>query len=88
MEMFERDVQEPFDHFQMGHTSEEDFLAAGRPWPRYATDYKPLVDFAISKDWPIIASNVPRALASDVAKGGLDALQGQATDEQRWFAAR
>src|SRR5262245_54385579 len=34
MEMFERDVQEPFDHFQMGHTSEEDFLAAARPWPR------------------------------------------------------
>jgi len=86
MEMFERDVQEPFDHFQMGHTSEEDFLAAARPWPRYATDYKPLVDFAISKNWSVIASNVPRSFASDVAKGGLDVLQSKPADQQTWFA--
>jgi uncharacterized iron-regulated protein len=86
MEMFERDVQEPFDHFQMGHTSEEDFLAGARPWPQYATDYKPLVDFAISKNWPVIASNVPRSFASDVAKGGLDVLQSKSADEQKWFA--
>jgi len=86
MEMFERDVQEPFDHFQMGHTSEEDFLAAARPWPRYATDYKPLVDFAISKNWSVIASNVPRNFASDVAKGGLDVLQSKPADQQTWFA--
>jgi uncharacterized iron-regulated protein len=86
MEMFERDVQEPFDHFQMGHTSEEDFLATARPWPRYATDYKPLVDFAISKNWSVIASNVPRSFASDVAKGGLDVLQSRPADQQAWFA--
>jgi uncharacterized iron-regulated protein len=86
MEMFERDVQEPFDHFQMGHTNEEDFLAAARPWPRYATDYKPLVDFAISKNWPVIASNVPRSFASEIAKSGLDVLQSKSADEQKWFA--
>src|SRR5262249_3005580 len=86
MEMFERHVQEPFDHFQMGHTSEDDFLAAARPWPRYATDYKPLVDFAIAKNWPVIASNAPRSFASEVAKGGLDVLQAKSADEQRWFA--
>ncbi len=86
MEMFERDVQEPFDHFQMGHTSEEEFLAAARPWPRYATDYKPLVDFAISKNWPVIASDVPRSFASEVAKNGLDVLQSKSADEQKWFA--
>jgi hypothetical protein len=70
----------------MGHTSEEDFLAAARPWPRYATDYKPLVDFAISKNWSVIASNVPRSFASDVAKGGLDVLQSKPADQQTWFA--
>ena len=86
MEMFERDVQEPFDHFQMGHTSEQEFLAIGRPWPRYATDYKPLVDLAIEKNWPVIASNVPRSLASEVAKSGLDVLQAKSADEQKWFA--
>ena len=43
MEMFERDVQESLDHFGMGHLPEADFLKASRPWPRYATDYKPLI---------------------------------------------
>jgi uncharacterized iron-regulated protein len=86
LEMFERDVQEPLDHFSMGHTSEEDFLAASRPWSNYATDYKPLVDFAISKDWPVIASNVPRRFASEVAKTGIDVLKTKSPDEQKWFA--
>lgn len=86
MEMFERDVQEPLDHFSMGHTSEEDFLAASRPWPNYATDYKPLVDFAISKDWPVIASNVPRRFASEVARNGVDVLKTKSADDQKLFA--
>jgi uncharacterized iron-regulated protein len=86
MEMFERDVQEPLDHFLMGHTGEEEFLKVGRPWPRYATDYKPLVDFAIAKNWPVVASNVPRSLASEVSKGGLDVLASKSAEEHQWFA--
>ncbi len=86
LEMFERDVQEPLDHFSMGHTSEEDFLAASRPWPNYATDYKPLVDFAISKNWPVIASNVPRRFASEVNRNGVDILKSKSPDEQKLFA--
>jgi len=86
MEMFERDVQEPLDHFQMGHVSEEEFLKASRPWPRYATDYKPLVDFAVARNWPVVAANVPRPLAAEVAKGGLDALGLKSGDERRLFA--
>src|SRR5262245_56144406 len=64
-EMFERDVQEPLDHFGMGHIAEQEFLKVSRPWPRYATDYKPLVDFAAAHDLPIVASNVPRPIASE-----------------------
>ena len=45
LEMFERDTQEPLEHFLMDHVSEEDFLKVARPWPRYATDYKPLVEY-------------------------------------------
>jgi uncharacterized iron-regulated protein len=26
---------EPLEHFIMGHSTEEEFLAAARPWPRY-----------------------------------------------------
>jgi uncharacterized iron-regulated protein len=86
LEMFERDVQEPLDHFLMGHMEEPEFLKAARPWPRYATDYKPLVDFAVTKDWPVIAANVPRAIASEVSKGGLDVLRTKDEASRALFA--
>lgn len=86
LEMFERDVQEPLDHFQMGHMDEGEFLRSSRPWPNYAKDYKPLVEFARTKEWPVIAANVPRSFASDVSKSGLDALKAKAGDEVHWFA--
>jgi uncharacterized iron-regulated protein len=85
-EMFERDVQEPFDHFQMGHMDEPEFLKSSRPWPNYATDYKPLVDFALKREWPLFASSVPRALAAEVSSRGLDVLAAKSGDALRWFA--
>jgi uncharacterized iron-regulated protein len=87
LEMFERDVQEPLEHFLMGHMDEAEFLKASRPWPRYATDYKPLVDFAMSKEWPVVAANVPRPIASEVAKGGPDLLKSKSEPDRRLFAA-
>jgi len=87
LEMFERDAQEPLEHFLMGHMAEDEFLKVSRPWPRYATDYKPLVDFAVSKDWPVVAANVPRSIASEVAKGGLEVLQQKSADDRKLFAA-
>src|SRR5688572_8828637 len=38
LEMFERDVQAGLDAYLAGRTPEPEFLAAARPWPRYATD--------------------------------------------------
>lgn len=87
LEMFERDVQEPLDHFAMGHVGEAEFLGASRPWPRYATDYKPLVDFAIAHDWPIVAANVPRAIAAEVAKSGPDVLSSKPETDRKLFAS-
>ncbi len=75
LEMFERDVQGLVSDYGAGSTAEEAFLKGSRPWPRYATDYRPLVEFAKGKGWPIVASNVPRRLASTVSKGGLVALK-------------
>jgi uncharacterized iron-regulated protein len=70
----------------MGHTQEAEFLQTSRPWPNYAKDYRPLVEFARGKDWPLIASNVPRSVASDVSKGGLDTLKAKSGDDVKWFA--
>ena len=86
LEMFERDVQEPLAHFLMGHVEEADFLREARPWLRYATDYKPLVDFAMSKNWPIVASNVPRSIAAEVSAGGLDVLKAKSEADRAMFA--
>jgi uncharacterized iron-regulated protein len=86
LEMFERDVQEPLAHFLMGHIEEADFLRDARPWPQYATDYKPLVDLAVAKNWPVVAANVPRSIAADVSQSGLDALKGKSEAERAWFA--
>lgn len=68
MEMFEADNQDRLDKFLAGYLSEEDFLATSRPWPRYKTDYAPLVNFAKEQKMPVLAANVPRFLAAHVAK--------------------
>ncbi len=87
LEMFERDVQAKLEEFQAGYLSEAGFLRISRPWPRYATDYKPLVDFAIERGWPVLAANVPRPIASEIAKTGVSVLDGKPAAERAWFAA-
>ncbi len=74
-------------HFSMGHLDEAEFLKTSRPWPKYQTDYKPMVDFAVSKDLPVIAANVPRPFASEVSKTGFAALSTKTDAEKKWFAA-
>ncbi len=74
LEMFERDVQPALDAYLAGRISEGEFLATSRPWPNYASDYRPLVEMAKARGWPVIASNVPRPLASAVGRQGLAML--------------
>lgn len=87
LEMFERDIQKSLDDFQAGYLSEAGFLRISRPWPRYGTDYKPLVDFAVERQWPVLAANVPRPIASEIAKAGVGVLDGKPVAEKAWFAA-
>jgi uncharacterized iron-regulated protein len=74
LEMFERDVQGSVDTYVAGSSAEDEFLKQSRPWPRYATDYRPLVEFARTRRWPVVAANVPRRIAADVAKTGKPAV--------------
>jgi uncharacterized iron-regulated protein len=87
MEMFERDVQPSLDSYLAGRTSEADFLAASRPWPRYATDYRPLVEIARELKWPVVASDVPRRLASLVSHRGLAPILDSISATDRAYAA-
>jgi uncharacterized iron-regulated protein len=86
LEMFERDAQAGLDTYLAGTIAEEEFLKASRPWPRYATDYRSLVELAKGQGWPVIASNVPRRYASSVAKTGLSALDGLPSVERALIA--
>lgn len=74
LEMFERDVQPLLSDYLAGRTSEDSLLAHGRPWPRYATDYRPAVEWARFHNWPVIAANIPRPIASAISRGGTAVL--------------
>src|ERR1043166_3422011 len=74
LEMFERDVQPALDRYLAGAASEEDLTRESRPWKNYPADYRPLVELARARGWPVVASNVPRRLASLVARAGLSGL--------------
>jgi len=88
LEMFERDVQPALDDYLAGRISEEEFLASARPWSNYATDYRPLVELARERGWPVVAANVPRRYAAMVAAGGLDTLRVVPEAEREAYIAR
>jgi uncharacterized iron-regulated protein len=87
LEMFERDVQASVDTYLSGASAEDDFLKTSRPWPRYAADYRPLVEFARRQHWPVVAANVPRRIAADVAKSGRSVVDSLSTADRPLAAA-
>ena len=81
LEMFERDVQPALNDYLADRITEPEFLARTRPWANYATDYRPLVELARTRHWPVVAANVPRPLASAVGRKGFAALDSLTPDE-------
>ena len=73
-EMFERDDQLLLDEYLSGQVSQKNFEEEAKLWKNYATDYKPLVEFAKAKKIPFIGTNIPRRYASLVFRSGMDAL--------------
>ena len=76
MEQFEADVQGQLDLYLQGTISEEEFLSSSRPWGNYAEHYRPLVEFAKARGYPVVAANIPRPLASRVSRGGVHVIGG------------
>ena len=87
LEMFERDVQPQLDGYLADSIDESAFLAASRPWPNYRADYRPMVEFAKARSWPVVGGNVPRRLASIVARRGLVALDSLPEADRPFVAA-
>jgi len=82
LEMFERDVQPALDEYLAGKMPEDALLKTARPWPRYATDYRALVEMARAEQWPVVAANVPRRLAAEAAKSGKPGIDGLSPDDR------
>lgn len=87
MEMFERDVAPLVTGYAAGTVDHDAFLAGARPWPRYFPDYHPLVEEAKTRGWTVVAANVPRRLASLVARDGLAAVDSLPVAERTFVAS-
>ena len=74
MEMFERDVQPLVARYVAGTLADSAFERQARPWPNYATDYRPLLLFARENKIAVVGTNAPRPFAQAVARGSLTAL--------------
>ncbi len=86
LEMFERDVQPVVDDYLAGRVTETQFLARSRPWDRYGSDYRRLIELARTNHWRVVAANVPRTLASAIGRKGLGALDTLSAHERLWAA--
>jgi uncharacterized iron-regulated protein len=87
LEMFERDTQPALDDYLAGRLSEAEFLKVSRPWPRYHTDYRPLVEFARAHNWPVLGGNIPRKYAARVSREGLASIEKLPPAERQFAAA-
>ena len=85
-EMLEADNQEALDHYLKGEINQKQLDSTARLWPNYATDYKPLVDFAKEQHLAFVATNIPRRYASMVSKKGFEALEALTPEEKLWMA--
>jgi uncharacterized iron-regulated protein len=84
-EMFETDNQVLIDEYFAGIIKENSFEAEARLWKNYATDYKPLLNFAKENGLKFVASDIPRRYAAVVASGGFEALQKISPDELKYI---
>ncbi|MEK6482160.1 ChaN family lipoprotein [Catalinimonas sp. 4WD22] len=85
-EMFEADDQLIIDEYLRGMIEARHLEREAKTWNNYATDYKPLLDFAKKNEFAFIATNIPRRYASLVSREGLDSLKNISKEAQNYIA--
>lgn len=85
-EMFEADDQIVINEYLSGKISEKTFKEESKLWNNFATDYKPLLDFAKKNKLNFIATNVPRRYANMVYNKGLSILDSLSDESKKWIA--
>lgn len=85
-EIFEADNQLQLNEYLADEIDQKEFDTVPRLWSNYPTHYKPLVDFAKENKVNFIATNIPRAFASEVYKSGFEVLNTLSDTEKSWIA--
>ncbi|MBE0639038.1 MAG: ChaN family lipoprotein [Bacteroidales bacterium] len=85
-EMFEADNQLLLDEYVAGTIRQKNFEDEAKLWKNYATDYKPLVEFAKENKLKFVASNIPRRYASIVHQRGFEGLDSLPQEAKRYIA--
>jgi len=86
LEFFQSDTQPILDEYLAGLISEKSFLNDSRPWPRYETDYRPLIEFSKENGLTVIAANSPRRYATRVTVNGRESLSDLSPEALAWIA--
>lgn len=86
LEMFERDVQGVVDEYLGDRIREKDLMSDARPWPNYASDYRPLVEYAKAHGLPVLAANAPKRYVSRVGRLGPSGLEGLSAQALGWLS--
>jgi uncharacterized iron-regulated protein len=87
MEMFERDGQAALNDYLAGKADEAALGKAVRLWPNYATDYRPMVEYAKANRIPVLASNAPQRIARKVGQEGLATVLASLPHEDKSLVA-
>ena len=85
-EMFESDDQVILNEYLAGLITHKHFTTEAKMWKNYATDYKPLLDYARKNELSFIATNIPRRYAALVNKQGLEGLEKLTDEAKAWVA--
>lgn len=84
-EMFEADDQIAINEYLAGRLSEKTFKDEVKLWTNFATDYKPLLDFAKTNKLNFVAANIPRRYANMVYSRGTACLDSIDADAKKWI---
>lgn len=85
-EMFEADDQVAINEYLAGRLSDKTLKDEVKLWNNFATDYKPLLDFAKKNKLKFIATNIPRRYANLVYLRGMTSLDSIDTEAKKWIA--
>ncbi len=81
-EMFERDTQNIIKEYFSNNITEQDFIDSSRAWPNYKDDYKPLLLIAKYNKLPVIAANIPRRIAAEFSRKGMETLNDLSNEDK------